>query len=111
MNPENPDSKKISSCDWVFVDGLGVKFNTILSILSRTVDLLTEKAHVVVMAVDGINEAPEGEVLKVLRKQANGDVKVRNKMLMQAGLKDTTYLPTPIPKNALTLLHFELCPA
>ena len=108
MNPENPDAKKINDCDWVFVDGLGLRTGRISETLARITDLLDRHAHVVVLSVSGVNEMTAVESQRVLRHNTHGDVVIRGEVELDASNKDSSYLPLPSEQRNFRLTHLEL---
>jgi len=56
MNPENPDEKKISNCDWIIIDGFSLKKDRMSQTISSIMKLASRNATIGILNVSGLNE-------------------------------------------------------
>ena len=108
MNPENPDPKKISDCDWVFVDGIGLRAGRLEEALSKVSCLLGRHANIMVLSASGVNEMTAEQAQKILRRNSNGDVEIKQDVVLKASDRDLSYLPLPNEQRQIRLTRLEL---
>jgi hypothetical protein len=108
MNPENPDSKKISECDWIVIDGLSIKKNALPNALPKIIQLAKRTAHIAVLNVSGFNELAKEEAKNILGKVADGEVVCGEEVILKASSGDQSYLPDRTGQLQFRLNYYSI---